>query len=356
MKTLDNGTTSSSEGEHISSIKKKKIFTSGSFRPWSFILYIFFFFFWDSHLSNVTAEKFNRKVLFNQLNYHLFFPYSRPNFIFMCQRSERPHPKTDSLQDLRFALLLISMHQSWPSLVWMTAKLTPKTQCSLLTTTQTQSCVLLHPFPRRTCPCITSPVSCDTGWWWWWWEGGSSCLRERAPQPPVHQSLRSSTAEREDLCLYAAVRYIQTYIPARTQVRRNTCRETLRENAFQLRLRSRDYSKQPNTHTRAQSEEVRDAILQHTMRIQYRNHMLNVCRGRGRGRRRGRRWQMDRGEVVSDGWRHAMCSSSTVWRDEEEEGGQKMDGYLEWGRRGNEGEEQKGNQINGGKWGITHGK
>lgn len=93
-----------------------KIFTSGSFRPWSFILCRVFFL--DSHLSNVTAEKFNRKeslraqcphhcFLFIQFNYHLLLTYSWPNFIFMYQRSEWPHPKSDSLPCLRFSLLVI---------------------------------------------------------------------------------------------------------------------------------------------------------------------------------------------------------------------------------------------------------
>lgn len=93
-----------------------KIFTSGSFRPWSFILCRVFFS--DSHLSNVTAEKFNRKeslraqcphhcFLFIQFNYHLLLTYSWPNFIFMYQRSEWPHLKSDSLPCLRFSLLVI---------------------------------------------------------------------------------------------------------------------------------------------------------------------------------------------------------------------------------------------------------
>lgn len=146
------------------------------------------------------------------------------------------------------------------------------------------------PSPQQTRPCITSPVSCDTEG-----GGGSSCLRERAPQPPVHQSLQSSTAEREDLCLYTAVRYTQTYIPARTQVPRNTCRNTPGKcfPALPVLARSSQTTKHTHTttHTGAQSKEVRDVICQHTMRIQYRNHMLNVCRGRGRERR----WQMDRG-------------------------------------------------------------
>lgn len=107
-----NGTTSSSEGEHNSSIKNLHL--------WQFQALKFHFmqFFLDSHLSNVTAEKFNRKeslraqcphhcFLFIQFNYHLLLTYSWPNFIFMYQRSEWPHLKSDSLPCLRFSLLVI---------------------------------------------------------------------------------------------------------------------------------------------------------------------------------------------------------------------------------------------------------
>lgn len=147
------------------------------------------------------------------------------------------------------------MHRSCPSLVGTTMKLTPKRQCSLLTTitTQTQSWVLQRtlPSPQQTRPCITSPVSCDTG------GGGSSCLRERAPQPPVHQSLQSSTAEREDLCLYTAVRYTQTYIPARTQVPRNTCRNTPGKcfPALPVLARSSQTTKHTHNHTHRSTEQ-----------------------------------------------------------------------------------------------------
>lgn len=159
-------------------------------------------FFLDSHLSNVTAEKFNRKeslraqcphhcFLFIQFNYHLLLTYSWPNFIFMYQRSEWPHPKSDSLPCLRFSLLVIFMHRSCPSLVGTTMKLTPKRQCSLLTTitTQTQSCVLQRtlPSPQQTRPCITSPVSCDTE------GGGGEQLSQRAcsttTSPPIPAEL-----------------------------------------------------------------------------------------------------------------------------------------------------------------------
>lgn len=127
------------------------------------------------------------------------------------------------------------MHRSCPSLVGTTMKLTPKRQCSLLTTitTQTQSCVLQRtlPSPQQTRPCITSPVSCDT-------EGGGGRAAVSESVLHNHQSTNPCRAPplRAKICVYT-----RPYVTRKhTFLRGHRCIEThvatLQENVFQLCL------------------------------------------------------------------------------------------------------------------------
>lgn len=186
------------------------------------------------------------------------------------------------------------------------------------------------------------------------WEG--KLLNHRATDPCSAPAARGSVLMHG----HALHAFWQTCIPVRTQVQRSMFTYVWNTgNRILLRLCLQNYF-QPNTHTLEQW--VRGLVMCFICslrRIWSGDHMFHSekCIEWWRIERK-RKWGIvtdGRREVERDAWRHVMGLSYTLWDDEEEEEGQKMDGCLEWKRGGKRGGGTEGEKDKWSEGGIVVG-